>query len=522
MKGSCGVALLQVLLLSLLLTCTAIPAIMASDGASGDWPMGSRDPSRSNFAEEEHILSPPLMLKWTHELNYTVDAITVAANRIYAGVGGTPNLVVCFDIADGREIWRYEVQGSTSANDIPPTYVNGEIYAGGQYAKRFDVLNATDGSFIWGMNLASCIYAAPPIAAGGLIYLRTRMNALYAIDPEARSVKWNLTGVRSFAAPAVSGGLLFVPLSTVASGPVLMALNSTTGAMRWNKSMLVQSLDVPLVSEEKVFIAAGESAGYSIIALSTSDSSQVWKTAVDSGFQPVWFGTGFMAEGYGMLYASVTDANMTTSRILALNSSSGAVLWEFERSGAASDTCLFVTPTLANGVLYVVDYLGGEFYALSARTGTLLWEYSGGWRATQPVVANGVLYVFLGDELIAFTNAAFNATVSSTAAAIAVDGSVYQPSELPKTFQWSSTSNHTLSIPQQTVGLLVQSMFDHWVVNGSPLSGATITVTAEGPTEVEAVWRADYTQLILVGVGGLVLVAALITLTRRRPKSPKS
>lgn len=521
MKNSRGLTLLQALLLSLLLVCPVSPAIMALNATSGDWPMGSRDPSRSNFAETESLLSPPLMLKWSHKLNYTVDAITVAAGRIFAGVGGAPNLVVCFDVTDGREIWTYEVQGSTSANDIPPTYVNGEIYAGGQYAKRFDVLNATDGAFIWGMNLASCIFAAPPIAAGGLVYLRTRFNALYAIDPVTRSVRWNLTGVRSFAAPAVSDGLLFVPLSTVASGPVLMALDSSTGTLRWNKSVLTQSLDVPLVSGGNVFIAGGESGGYSILALSTSDGSQVWKTAVDSGFQPAWSGTGFMAEGHGVLYVSVADANMTTSRILAMNSSSGALLWRFERSGGASNTCLFMTPTLANGVLYVVDYFGGKIYSLSAQSGMLLWEYSGGWRATQAVVVNGVLYVFLGDELMAFANAAFNITVSSRGA-ITVDGLTHQPSELPKTFQWSSASNHTLSIPQQTIGFLIQSVFDHWVVNGSPVSGATITVTIEGPTEVEVVWRDDYTQLILAGGGGIVLAAVIIVLAKRKTHSPKS
>lgn len=79
----------------------------------------------------------------------------------------------------------------------------------------------------------------------------------------------------------------------------------------------------------------------------------------------------------------------TTGTLIALNSSNGQAQWQTQ---IATDARM--TPTLADGVLFVGAYDGGEnFFAVNAATGTPIWgEWLPGWVRAEPVVANGVVY----------------------------------------------------------------------------------------------------------------------------------
>jgi len=55
------------------------------------------------------------------------------------------------------------------------------------------------------------------------------------------------------------------------------------------------------------------------------------------------------------------------------------------------------SPAVANGVVYVNTW-GGDFYALNAKTGALLWSYPAAARSgSSAAVANGVVFVGGGD-----------------------------------------------------------------------------------------------------------------------------
>jgi len=468
-----------------LLICIAALAPLSTMLASpivsaGDWPMGGAGSGRRNFNDAEKTLLPPLVVKWSRDIRYEVDCITVVGNRIFLGMGGDPNKVACLDAADGKQIWNYSVKGSGGSNSVAPAYLDGRIYFGGQGATRLHVLDASDGSFIWGMDLAGSMYAKPPAAAGGLVYVAGGYT-LYAIDPTTRSVKW--TAQNLFATPAVSGGVVFA--SIFAPSGSIVALDANTGAQKWNKTMNTFWYDLPLVSGETIFVGGRDGSGPAIFALSKTDGSEKWRAHINNSLSLSGFNSGFMAEGDGVLVAVASDASLKTTEVYAFDSATGSSLWKFGVAGQAGRSHLFLTPTLANGVAYVADYFAGKVYMFQARSGTLLSEHhESGWVDTQPVVSNGTVYIVFGAKLFAFTCVTYDATVSSSGGEIMIDGT---PTQGDWHSEWSKGSNHTLSVSQPSLGFIIQKVFDHWLVNGTSRSGPTMTITVTGPVQIEAV-----------------------------------
>ena len=85
----------------------------------------------------------------------------------------------------------------------------------------------------------------------------------------------------------------------------------------------------------------------------------------------------------GVVYVGDNSGNF-----YALNASTGALLWSASNDAQSS--------AVANGVVYVG---GGGLYALNASTGALLWSYPvGGIVLSAPTVANGVVYFGNVDE----------------------------------------------------------------------------------------------------------------------------
>ena len=69
-----------------------------------------------------------------------------------------------------------------------------------------------------------------------------------------------------------------------------------------------------------------------------------------------------------------------------------ATLWTYMTDGYVND------PVVVDGVLYVGSY-DYNVYALNAKTGTLIWNYTtGGYIDTAPTVANGVVFANSNDN----------------------------------------------------------------------------------------------------------------------------
>jgi outer membrane protein assembly factor BamB len=137
------------------------------------------------------------------------------------------------------------------------------------------------------------------------------------------------------------------------------------------------------------------SAGQAIYALNPTTGATIW-TAAPTGY-------------YGYSPNELTVANgrvffvagFSPTLLYALNAQTGAILW------TAGNDLMSITesPSYSNGIIYAVGYdsnnVSGIAMALSAKTGTIIWQTlipSYMDRSFPPSIVNGTMYVVVSDQ----------------------------------------------------------------------------------------------------------------------------
>jgi outer membrane protein assembly factor BamB len=186
------------------------------------------------------------------------------------------------------------------------------------------------------------------------------------------------------------------------------ALDAATGARRWTAITGVSVSDSPTVADGMVYAIGGDLKVY---ALDAGTGATVW-TAVfgpqPSGGGPVFCGPNPSAPSAPAVAGGVVYvAGWCDGTVHAFDATSGATVWTLSgRFGISA-------PALANGTLYVVSEAGLQ--ALDAATGATVWTVS--TPATDPVLANGVLYHARGGGVLVARDPATGAQLWSDATA---------------------------------------------------------------------------------------------------------
>lgn len=172
----------------------------------------------------------------------------------------------------------------------------------------------------------------------------------------------------------------------------------------------VTTLTTPVVSAGKGVVFVSDQ--YGVTALDASTGKANWKAQMSefvSGYSYYGF-SGFSAGvSNNLLYttaSNVPDNGAEGKTILfALNTADGTKKWASEALPGIS----FSAPVISGGVVYfTTDTYGNAapnkfsiVYAFDASTGTKKWEYRSTLRIfNNPTLANGLLYVGVGSELI--------------------------------------------------------------------------------------------------------------------------
>ncbi len=115
--------------------------------------------------------------------------------------------------------------------------------------------------------------------------------------------------------------------------------------------------------------------------------------ASPTGFEPVV--TGVFVHSAGRIPKSRIGLGLRLDRFnLALK-------WSYTTGGEIAN---LISPTVANGVVYVTSY-DVMLYALDAHTGTMLWSHNIGFSVSSPAIVYGVVYVGAGDNNVYALNA---------------------------------------------------------------------------------------------------------------------
>ena len=140
-----------------------------------------------------------------------------------------------------------------------------------------------------------------------------------------------------------------------------------------------------------------------------ADAKPVWTF---QGGSPIPLSPAISADG-GLVFAAVESSGVvgfggTSANVIALNASSGELVWSFNVPGAGCLTCPsdgFTAPTLSgDGLSVFAGSADSKLYKLNATTGDLLWVgntssdvYSGTLEATPSLSVSGGT-VFVGSD----------------------------------------------------------------------------------------------------------------------------
>jgi len=316
-----------------------------------------------------------LNLIWSYTMDGHVSSSPAVVNEVvYVGVGGNVwGNLYALNACTGALLWSFATNGEVSS----PAVANGVVYFGSDSANgKLYALN-TNGTELWSDDTIH--WGSAPTVVNGVVYVSSNCTHCYTYALSARTGArlWKYyQGTAVSASPAVANGVVYVGCGGVC------ALNASTGALLW-RSSYGSTQSSPAVEALGGLVFIGSEDGH-LYALNATTGALLWSYAtggaVDSS--PATNGLVYFGSEDGHVYAlnGGTETGGTGTV--------GTLRWSSPIDFASS-------PAVANGVVYVGC---GDFCALNAGTGALLWRYhTGSALDSPPAVANGVVYFDSGD-----------------------------------------------------------------------------------------------------------------------------
>lgn len=195
-------------------------------------------------------------------------APTISGDQVI--VGDYSNVLHSLNAKTGAEIWTF----TQATNDwvASPIVVGDTILA--PNSDKFLYALDLNGKLKWKFETERAIWSQP-VSDGETVFLASMDHNLYAIDLANGTQKWLLSvgGAVPYGLTLDNDGILY--MTTLAHN--LMAVDSTTGKVLWEKKYTATLWTHPLLSEGVLYF--GDMDG-NIYANSAKDGSQLWTLAV--------------------------------------------------------------------------------------------------------------------------------------------------------------------------------------------------------------------------------------------------
>jgi len=177
--------------------------------------------------------------------------------------------LVALDPKDGRERWRVDLEAPAA---VGPALAGDRVLQGTSDG-RLHAFAAADGRPLWTAELGAPPSAAPVVIAGTVLQ-GTRGPELLAIDPDNGTITGRLA-LESIPLPPVEARVRHGALAAViaAEEGQVRLVDPASLAVRWRRAVGQSITAPPLVTEDRVYVAAGDR---SIRALKLASGRQKW------------------------------------------------------------------------------------------------------------------------------------------------------------------------------------------------------------------------------------------------------
>lgn len=207
-------------------------------------------------------------------------------DRVYVGTfneSGGPGEVVALWTSNGTVAWRH---ATGSVHFSSPAVVDGTVYVGvmGRYNTTTQItfdppygvlaLDAQTGAERWFFPTGGSV-AASPLVDGPRVLAPAKDGLVYAIDRATGTELWRANVGAGVSSAAIRGGTIFVGGGVFGASGRLVALNGTTGAVRWSFTPNGPVQASVTYADGKVFFSTNTAEG-TVYALNATSGEVVW------------------------------------------------------------------------------------------------------------------------------------------------------------------------------------------------------------------------------------------------------
>ncbi len=391
---------------SCLLGATLAAAIAMGFGGCGGPLSGIKNP----FAKKEEILpgeriaviTDPGQLNAESVSSTPVSLPPARANQSWTQPGGVPSNNLGHLALSGtlRQAWSVDAgTGSSSSGRLSavPLVSGGKVFTL-DAAGNVSAFSGGSGARIWKISLTPEDEGSKEGFGGGLaidgnrLYATTGYGTVVALDTSSGTVQWNRSmGEPIRNSPTAAGGKVYF----VSTDNTLYALNGATGEQLWKARGLPQA--ATLLSNASPAVASGLvvapfPAG-DVAAFQAGSGKAAWRDSLSRTSDTS--ASGILGDpARPVIDRGVVYAVSHGGRMIATSASSGARVWT--RNLASTQM-----PWVAGENIFVVD-VTGKLVALSRRDGKVRWisELPVSVRWSGPVLAGSRVWVVSGEGLL--------------------------------------------------------------------------------------------------------------------------
>jgi outer membrane protein assembly factor BamB len=360
--------------------CLALITIASSGLADTLWRQYGFNEAHTSYNDSETALSPltvgRLALFWTSEPFQAVGtAPTLGPNSIFVASDG--HVRALLETSGVRRWGRLSCSGEGT---VQPAFGKSLLLVG-DGGGDLAAYHPGTGKQLWCDDESGSIVSAPAVE-NDFVFITNGVDAV-ALDQFSGQQHWRYTSAdftRLTTTPAVANGVVFVTGQNS-----IFALDGITGRKLW-RTNLEEQANISAASVANGIVYVG---GSSLYALSASDGHLLWRK------NSVGINVCTPAIAEGKVFVNSQDPDFG---LFAFDATTGAFLWKNRSPGESLSTL-----TVANGVIYDIAE-DGELMMFETEHGHLLATISDPdgkpFRedfGSQPIVANGTVYVSTGD-----------------------------------------------------------------------------------------------------------------------------
>lgn len=317
--------------------------------------------------------------KWRQHTGGEVYSSPVVADDIVY-VGTKSGFLAAYDLATGRERWRFDLGGYIVR--ATPAVVDGVVYIGAGYG--LFAVDAATGDELWRIPIRFA-GAASPTVANDTVFIATQEGHIYAIEADTGDERWHYEADGLvFGPPAVYADTVY--FASDAGG--IHAMVAESGRLVWRHNADLQIRGAPAVGAAGAFFNTDQPA---LLAFAQDSGDELWIAGVGGEASPAIAGNLVIFGG---------DEN----GLYAADATTGELRWLFPTGSP-----VVTAAAIAGDTVYASS--GSTLYAIELESGAAKWTYPAGDQIlTSPAVIDGVvivgsedgfLYAITGDGAVA-------------------------------------------------------------------------------------------------------------------------